>query len=386
MKIGINCIFFQRKGGGIKEYIENLLGNLAEIVDEKDELILYVLKDQEEYAKQFLPKKFKIKTVPFLSGSKYNRIKRSLLESKFWRAEEKKEKFDLFHSPVFHAPDLKNTKILITVHDLRLYRFPETYEFFRYQFLKRKVRSSIKRADKIISISDFTKDEIINLCGENPNKIIVIHEAINPEKFTDKNIYEPQEIPEALKDKRFILSVGHIEPRKNYDRLIEVFTNLKQEKEFEDLQLVIVGKPDHGFKAVLEKMKNTPDVHYMNFVDGNTLLWLYKNANLFVFPSYYEGFGFPPLEAASLGTISAVSNVSSIPEVCGDAAFYFNPFDIKEINTVLRKALADESERELIYKKSQKRLKDFSWRQNAVSTYNLYRDMCSGKPLNKTAR
>ncbi|MCH5235258.1 MAG: glycosyltransferase family 4 protein [Muribaculaceae bacterium] len=374
MKIAINCAFYQPKGGGIKEYIDNLVNNLGEIPTKHD-FIIYVLKDQLEYAKERLPKKFRFKTIPFNSGSKLNRIKRSLFEQNFWLKEEEIEQIDIFHSPFFHAPKLKKAKLLLTVHDLRLYRFPETYEFFRYHFLKNKVRNSIKRANHIISISNFTKEEIVALCDVSADKITVVHEAINPERFSSGNISDSTEIPEVLKKEPFILSVGHMEPRKNYERLIEAFTIIKKNKDFRNLQLVIVGRKDHSFESVLKMIEEDPDIHYLNFVEYNTLLWLYKNARLFVFPSYYEGFGFPPLEAASLETISVVSNVSSIPEVCGDSALYFNPFNIKEMADAIQKGLTDMPTIISLEAKLRSNVERFSWRKNALETIKVYDEL-----------
>lgn len=374
MKIAINCAFYQPKGGGIKEYIDNLVKNIA-LADTSHEIILYVLEDQLDFAKKNLPDKFRIKIIPFLSGSKFNRIKRSLLESEFWRKEEKTEKFDIFHSPFFHAPNLKNAKTLLTVHDLRLYRFPDTYEFFRYQFLKRKVRSSIRRADHIISISEFTKKEIKDLVGVNEDKITVIHEAIDPERFSDTGGGNDIEVPQEVKNNPFILSVGHMEPRKNYDKLIEAFSLLRKDANFENLQLVIVGKKDHSFKQTLKKIEETPGVHYLNFVAHGTLLWLYRNTSLFVFPSYYEGFGFPPLEAGALNAVSAVSNVSSMPEVCKDGVFYFNPQDVNEMARVIKEALSDSAKREDVLKKMKNRIKELSWYRNAEDTLKVYESL-----------
>ena len=374
MKIAINCAFYQPKGGGIKEYIDNLVNNFATLPS-RYEFVLYVLQDQLDYARKNLPSKFKIKTIPFKSSTKINKIERSLFEGRFWRKEEKEEKFDLFHSPFFHAPKLKKAKVLLTVHDLRLYRFPDTYEFFRYQFLKRKVRNSINRADHIISISHFTKNEIIELCEVSQDKITVIHEAINPERFSAKSLPEPDDIPEILKRKPFILSVGHMEPRKNYDRLIEAFVKIKDNPELKDLQLVLVGKKDHSYQTTMKKIEENPDISYLNFVSGNTLLWLYKNARLFVFPSYYEGFGFPPLEAAALGTISAVSNVSSIPEVCGNGVLYFNPYNVEDMKCVIEAALTNPTLAKEMEKKVIQRLNQFSWEQNAKETLNVYSNL-----------
>lgn len=371
MKIAINCAFYEPKGGGVKEYIDNLVTNLATLPT-RHEFVLYVLQDQLDYARNNLPSKFKIKTLPFNSGSKINKIKRSLFEGSFWRKEEKEEKFELFHSPFFHAPKLKKAKILLTVHDLRLYRFPETYEFFRYQFLKRKVKNSIKNAEHIISISEFTKNEIKELCGVSEDNITVIHEAINQERFSANSITDPEDVSEDLKNNPFILSVGHMEPRKNYDRLIEAFVKMKEKPEFKDLRLVIVGKKDHSYEATIKKIEATPDISYLNFVSENTLLWLYKHARLFVFPSYYEGFGFPPLEAAALGTISAVSNVSSIPEVCGGGVFYFNPYDVEEMDRVIESALTNTNLAKEMQMKISERLNQLSWERNAKETLTVY--------------
>ena len=373
MKIAINCIFCQPKGGGIKEYIVNLTNNLS-IIDNENDYILYVLEDKMEFAKSVLPSNFKIKTIPYRSGF-ISVIKRSLFSQSFWSKEEEHEHFDVFHSPFFHAPIMKKAKLVLTVHDLRLYRYPQTYNPLRYLFLKRAVKDSIRRADHIISISEFTKQEIVELCKVTPEKVTVIHEAINLEAFSDKqleNYILPKEYAEIGK-RRFLFSLGHIEPRKNYPRLIEAFRKLKEKKENSDLKLVIAGKKYVNYKDTIKLMKETPDVVYLDFIPRELLLWLYKNATLFVFPSTYEGFGFPPLEAASLGTISAVSNVSSIPEVCGDGVFYFNPYNTDNMAATIEYAINNEEERLKKRNQLNTQLRKTSWKQNAVDTIKLYK-------------
>ena len=372
MKIAINCIFCQPKGGGIKEYIVNLTNNLA-LYDQDNTYILYVLEDQLDYAQRTLPKMFKIKTVPFKSDF-LSVVKRSLFSQRFWTKEEKTERFDIFHSPFFHAPKMKKAKLILTVHDLRLYRYPKTYNPLRYIFLKRAVKDAVHRADHIISISNFTKQDLVELCSVSPEKITVIHEAINREGFSTK-LLEGYQLPEDyqyLASTRFLFSLGHIEPRKNYQRLIEAFKAIKTKECNTDIKLVIAGKKYVDYKDTIKLMKETPDVIYLDFVPRELLLWLYKNTSLFVLPSIYEGFGFPPLEAASMGTISAVSNVSSIPEVCGDCAFYFNPYDVDNMAATIDDALNNEEER--LKKKNllEMQLNKTSWEQNAAKTIKLY--------------
>lgn len=203
---------------------------------------------------------------------------------------------------------------------------------------------------------------------------MTIHEAINNSDFSfeGKKLVDINEIriAEKLTDKRLILSVGHIEPRKNYKRLIVAFNRIK--KRVPDAQLVIVGKKNLDCAEIVDMMKETLDVHYLDFVSSEMLAWLYSNASLFVFPSIYEGFGFPPLEAAANGVISAVSNISSIPEVCGDSVAYFDPYDVDDMDQTIIKCLTDNTYQIELKSKLLPNLQRFSWRKNAAETFQLY--------------
>lgn len=376
MKIAINCSICQPKGGGITEYIVNLAREI-ERIDHDNEYVLYVLQDLYDFCKTKLPSRFRLKKIPY-NNTMIQKIKRSLFSQHFWYQEEKEERFDIFHSPFFYAPKMKRAKVVVTVHDLRLYRFPRTYNLLRYIYLRHSVKETIRRADRIISISEFTKKEIVDTCHINEEKIKVIHEAINREFFNSISIEDyrlPSELLQ-LQTGRILFSLGHIEPRKNYVRLIEAFKLLKKKKGNEDLVLVIAGKPLLDTKIVFKIINETDDVLYLNYIPHKLLLWLYRNATLFVFPSFYEGFGFPPLEAASMGTVSAVSNVSSIPEVCGDTAFYFNPYDVQEIYRVIDGALSHPESIKEREEKLEEQLSKFSWRKNAQETIEIYKSFC----------
>jgi len=372
MKIAINCAFFQPKGGGIKEYIQNLVENLN-LIDNENEYILYVLEDYIEYANTNLKCRFQIKSIPFKGSTLIDVIKRSVFESYFWRKEEQNERWDLFHSPFFHGPKLKNTPLILTVHDMRFFRFPETYTFLRYQFLKRAVKNSIKRANHIISISQFTKDEICDAYATPEKKITVIHEAINRNHFSEQTLTSEDDIQvmSKLSKSKFMLSVGHLEPRKNYNRLINAFHQVRYKLD-EELYLVIVGKKGHNYNDTLRLIESNDHVVYLDFVSLPLLNWLYKNTEIFVFPSFYEGFGFPPLEAAAHGTISAVSDISSIPEVCGDAAAYFDPFNETDMAQVLYNIITNHQLQDSLKSKLEFQLAKFSWRKNAEETISIY--------------
>ena len=147
---------------------------------------------------------------------------------------------------------------------------------------------------------------------------------------------------------------------------------MKEKEHNADLKLVIVGQKKPSYQRVIDCISHTSDVYYLDFVEEDFLFWLYSNAYLFVFPSIYEGFGFPPLEAACFGTVSAVSNVSSIPEICGDSVFYFNPFDIDNMKDVIDNLIVNP---ELIERKKETltpNLSRFSWVRNAKETLNVY--------------
>jgi glycosyltransferase involved in cell wall biosynthesis len=241
----------------------------------------------------------------------------------------------------------------------------------RFLYLGNKVRKSIEIADHIIAISDFTKKELIDIFNIKCNKITVIHEAINRNFFTKKNIndYDPVfPMNVDIKQNNFLLTVGHIEPRKNYINLIKAFNKIGDSR----IKLIIVGKKNHGYKKILKLIKENRNILYLNFIEPELLLWLYKNARFFVFPSFFEGFGFPPLEAAALGTVSLVSNASSMPEVCGNSAFYSNPFSVDELTEALNTLLTEEDKLDEKRNLLEENLGRFSWKKNVEETLKLY--------------
>ena len=373
MKIAINCIFYQPRGGGIAEYIYNLVNNL-EKVDTENEYLLYVLDDCAEFARRNLPQRFRIKTVPYSSRGFFNVVKRSIFIQRFWAAEEIAEKFDLFHSPFFHSPAFKNAKVIVTVHDLRFFRFPSTYTLPRYLYLRAAVKRSVKSADHIVAISHFTKSELVDAYALPDNKISVVLEAISSQRFNEQQIcgFVLPARWRMLENGNFILTVGHLEPRKNYERLIDAFKQMKMGGKNKGLKLVIVGQKMHHYKKVLQQISEEKDILWMNFVEHQLLLWLYKNARLFVFPSFYEGFGFPPLEAGCFGTVSAVSNVSSMPEVCGNAVQYFDPYNVGEMAKAIDVLLHDQVRCEELRKLMHHRIGELSWEENARQTMAIY--------------
>jgi len=369
MKIAINCIYYEA-GGGIKEYIHNLVKELVEL-DNDNEYIFYIPKTVESIFVNLINGRGKIKIFPFESNKK---IKRALLQKYFWEKEEREEKFDVFHSTFFHSPEFKNAKVILTVHDLRFLNFPKSYEFKRYFYLKYAVKKSIKNADKIITISNFTKDEVIKFYKTDERKIKAIHEAVDPEAFVLKS--EDKGNERVIKDNlinstEYLLAVGHLEPRKNYTRLIEAFSLLPTAIK-NTYKLVIVGKKNHDYDDVLSMINKASNVIYLDFISRDDLVWLYANCKLHIFPSYYEGFGFPSLEAGLFSKPTVGANQSSIAEISGDGGLYFDPFSVKDIKDKIEDVLSNESLYSELSINALLNATKFSWRKNAIETCEIY--------------
>ncbi|MBW6516384.1 MAG: glycosyltransferase family 4 protein [Candidatus Cloacimonetes bacterium] len=368
MKIAINCCYYGKTSGGIKEYIYNLVINLLR-EDKKNSYLFYVSIDDLDYWIETMPAEATYKIFPFKRRQK---IKRALLQPNFWKKEYEIEKFAIFHSPFFHVPYIEGCKKIITVHDLRFRRYPGSYTFFRRIYVRHAFQRSLKMVDKIITVSEFTKKEILSFYSFDPNHIIPIHEAVDQTRF--KISFDDELLLEktGLKN-NYLLTVGHLEPRKNYPLLIKAIEELNRDSAHQ-MTLVIVGKKNYKYQPTLRAIDKAKNVKYLDFVDHETLLSLYKNALLFIFPSIYEGFGFPPLEAAQFGVPSVVSNVSSIPEICGDGALYFDPFSKEDLIRAIKEAIEKRTE---LQKKAIANLERFSWKLTAKKTSELYKELTS---------
>jgi glycosyltransferase involved in cell wall biosynthesis len=368
MKIAINCIFFNDRAGGIKEYIFNLVRNLVRL-DEGNDYVFYITREYRESFDAITAGKGKIKTFPFKPGQK---MIRSLFQQRFWYNEEKIENFNIFHSPFFYAPKFKNAKIVITVHDLRFQKYPSTYTLFRYVYLKFAVKDSIKRAHLIIAVSDFTKKEIIRYYEIADQKIKVIHEAVDSSGFINGSSSDKFEINGVIiRRKEFFISVGFLEPRKNYQLLIKAYSKLP-ESISNKLKLVIVGKKEHGYQKTIRAIKRARNVIYLNYVSRKELSWLYENSLIHIFPSLYEGFGFPSLEAGLFGVPTVGADQSSIPEISGKGGIYFDPLSDDALKEVLIKLLTDKDLYSELSKEALKNIEKFSWEENATITVGLY--------------
>lgn len=363
-RIGIDAHMLGDHSGGNETFYTGILAHMH--IPENVEVILFVKPFVDT---SFLHEKFKI--VRFKSKSAFIR---NFIELPFLCL---KYKLALLHTQYF-IPFFCPCPLVCTIHDICFEHFSDIFtkrEYFRQKLL---IKFAAKHSKKIITVSQMSRKDIADRYGIDENKIAVVY---NAPKESFKQIDLSEEALVELKrkfeiKKRFILSVGNLQPRKNLVRLIKAFVSLRrQELEF-DYQLVIVGKKAWMFDDVIkEAVANNGDVVFTDYVTEADLVKLYNAADSFVYPSIFEGFGLPPIEAMSCGIPVAVSNQSALPEVVGNAGVYFDPYDERDIAQKILQLTKDRPLRQDLIEKSNMQIKKFSWNLSAKKVVELYEDM-----------
>ena len=350
MRIGIDIsqIVYQT---GVSRYTAELVKNLLKI-DRENEYYFYA---GSCHQRQFLQDFFdQIKTNK--TTLKLNWITPKLADI-FWNKLNlfTPTDIDIFHASNWSLPKTKS-KLITTIHDLAFLKYPKTLPPYLVAVHTNYLQRAKKYADRIITVSQSTKKDLVNY-GISEAKISVIYEAASP-------IFKPVN-PSVTKTKYglakpYFLSVGTLEPRKNITRLIKAYLSIKT-----DLQLIIVGKFGWG-----ETYDNHSGIKFIGFVPDEDLVGLYSGAKAFIYPSLYEGFGLPVLEALSCGCSVITSNCSSLPEVGGKAALYVDPENINSISQAMTAVLKLN-----LREKSLKQAKQFSWEKTARETLKVYQEV-----------
>jgi glycosyltransferase involved in cell wall biosynthesis len=283
---------------------------------------------------------------------------------------------DLFHSPDFVLPPVRRPAKLLTVHDLAFLLRPECADAKLRDYLEKTVPRSVARADFILADSVNTQDDLICLLGVPPAKVEVVPGGVDA-------TFAPVRDPELLDRVRrqvsggapFILSVGMIEPRKNLVRLIEAFELLKCRYHIPH-KLVLAGKKGWLSDGIYERAESSSvasDILFPGFMAESDLPALYSAADLFAYPSLYEGFGLPPLEAMACGTPVVASSSASLPEVVGGAALLVDPENSEELAEAMAKALGDPEIRQQMVAMGLEQSRQFTWRASAERMLAVYR-------------
>ncbi len=283
---------------------------------------------------------------------------------------------DLFHQPDFVLPPVRSgTPTVLTVHDLSFVREPDSVMPGMTRHLNKWVPWSVEQASHVIAVSEATRRDLIELYQTPPEKISVLYHGVGPE-------FRPVEQADCLTAVRqkyglgrqpFILSLGTLQPRKNYRRLIQAFAQIEP-----DYALVIAGSRGWYFESILaevQKLGLKQRVFLLNFVTEADLPALYSAASLFVYPSLYEGFGLPALEAMACGAPVVAANRSALPEVVGQAGLLVDPLDVTAIAATMSRVLADEALRQELGAAGRIQAAKFSWTDMVVKLLNLYQTL-----------
>ncbi len=368
LRIGIDAHSVGTGLGGNESYATNLIEALAEI-DSYNQYTLYVTRKEAVDRYESRWPNFSVRRM--LPHSPLVRIPLTL------SAELRRRPVDMLHVQ-YTAPPFSPCPIVSTIHDLAFEHLPETFNRRSWMQLRLTVRSTAKKAAHIITVSDYSKRDIIQTYGITPERISVTHEAA-PSSFgpieSEKELQRVRQTYGIEGD--YILSVGSIQPRKNLKRLIAAYSSLHRARPEGKLpQLVVVGKCGWLYEETLRTIRElefSKSVILTGYVPEGDLPALYSGAVCFVYLSYFEGFGLPPLEAMKCGTAVIVGDRTSLPEVVGDAGVQVNPFDIDGITAAIAKVIDDSDFRSQLSVKGLERARLFDWRETARQTIAVYK-------------
>jgi len=379
MKIGVDIrVLMDSHYSGVSQYTANLLSALLEL-DKRNEYRLFYNSFRNIEGRLSV---WRRDNASLVSRRIPNKIFNYILEKIIaWpKLDRAVGGADIFWSPHFNFSRFSRaTKNIITVHDLSFLRYPHFFSC-RKNFWHRAlaVKEILRRAAHIIAVSESTKNDIVELVGIAPEKISVIYAGHNLSR--SKEAISGREADDFLQSKkitsRFLLYLGNLEPRKNLVGLIKAYDMLRAKgQEFSDLRLVLAGAPGWSNKRLYRAWRQSPyqsDIIFLGYISQKEKEILYSRASVFVYPSFYEGFGFPPLEALSYGLPVVCSNVSSLPEVVGSAALMIDPYQPGEIAAAIQEILTHDDLRNSLIEQGRQIAANFSWEKTARAYQDIF--------------
>lgn len=377
MRIGFDATPAVRQGAGIGRYTRELLQALYSADPNSHYQLFFASRSPLPYPLPGqLPANFHARHLPF----------DDIWLARVWHraqlplpVETITGPIDLFHSPDFTLPPVRRgTRTILTVHDLSFIRDPDSAVPVLRQYLNAVVPRSVARADHVLADSLSTRADLIELYHTPSDKISVLYSGVNAifRPITDSAPLAAVRAKYHLGESPFILAVGTLQPRKNYVRLIQAFSRLPSHHS--ELHLVIAGGKGWLYDVIfaeVERLKLQTRVVFAGFVDDADLPALYSAARVLAYPSLYEGFGLPMLEAMACGTPVVTSTASCLPEVAGDAALCVPPTDVDALARALEQAVSDEAVRATLIVKGLARAKEFTWEKAARELVRLYREI-----------
>lgn len=380
-RIGIDARFYGPVGKGLGRYTQEVVDNLIKL----DAVNQYVIFLRKENFYEF--------------NCDGRRVKKVLADIKWYGLAEQLvfpfyligERLDLMHFPHFNVPLFCPVKFVVTIHDLILIKFPTlrattlgplVYKIKNLAY-KIVISAAVRRARKVLAVSEFTKNEVVKQFGIAPGKIIVTYEGVAnlsvSSSVSGKSLID--ESPKfkgflssvEMTNKPYLLYVGNAYPHKNLEGLVKIFSEINKARP--ELSLVLVGKEDYFYSRLKQFAKNfSAKIIFPGYVPDAELAGLYANALAYIFPSFYEGFGLPPLEAMAHGLPVASSDKTCLPEVLGQAALYFNPDDAVDMKSKIEKIITDENLRADLRNRGEAQAKKYSWTDCAEKTLAVYKN------------
>jgi len=370
MRIGIDARFYGPGSKGLGRYTQKLIENLEKVSGSGDDFYVFLRKENWE---EYKPKNPHFRKVladfPWYSFSEQWNMPKLL----------NYYELDLVHFPHFNVPILYFRPYVVTIHDLILLHFPTmrstTLNLFFYKLkfwaYKLVIRSALKRSRLVLAVSNFTKKDILKNYKIDSEKISVIREATDiPEK---KDVSQEKKTLEKYNLIRpYLLYVGNAYPHKNLENLLTGFQEALKERL--NMFLVLVGKKDYFYNRLIREIgrKGLKKVIFTGQVSDSELEDIYQNAETYIFPSLYEGFGLPPLEAMARNVPVISSDHESLKEILGDSAYFFNAKKTQNISQAILEVLADEKRREEMKKRGIEQVKKYSWFKTAAETLEAY--------------
>ena len=357
---------------GIGTYIRNILTELSRL-DRTNEYVVLCRPDDLDSG-DVLGRNFRMvpETAPTYSVAEQFKVPLSLA----------REAVHLFHEPHYVLPPLVRCRSVVTIHDCIHLMFPQYLPGkLAHLYAKGSMWSAARKANRILTVSEASKRDILHFFDVRADKVAVIYNAID-ERFLAPADPERMELVKQRYqlDHPFVLYVGNIKPHKNIERLIDAFGRARSRGCPDDVKLVIIGDDISkypGLRQSVHKHKLDKHVRFLGFQPQETLAAFYRLARGFVFPSLYEGFGLPPLEAMACGAPVVTSNVSSLPEVAGGAALLVDPYDAEAIAAGICQVLTDEPLRTELIARGYARARSFSWAHSVRKIHQIYMEVAS---------
>ncbi len=364
MRIGIDA----RKlhDFGIGTYIRNLLRELAQMDHDTEYVILS--RPDDDAAVRALGENFRpvSETAGNYSFGEQIAIPRAL----------KREKVDLFHAPHYVLPPLVPCPSVVTIHDCIHLMFPQYLpNRWALAYARTSISLAAKRSTRVLTVSESSKRDIQRFVDIEPGKIDVIYNSYDPRFGIEPDEETVHRVRERYQlQSEFVLYAGNVKPHKNLERLIEAF-DIVRGRGLDHLKLVLIGDDISKYTALrraVHKHQLHNYVRFLGYLPEETLAVMYRLAGVFVFPSLYEGFGLPPLEAMASGTPVVTSNVSSLPEVAGDAAMLVDPYSAEAIADGMYRVLTDNDLRTALRQRGPARARQFSWESSVRRVREIY--------------